>query len=147
MKEHALLWAMLPEGLEPYFEVEGYEQTETKFQIRLIEKNILPEALPDEYHGKKVINTVLKTMIFDDFPIRGKKGEIVLKRRMWKFEGVDKMLKRDINLLAPGTKIEKKFADFLKEFYRAFPDSDLPSCYVDEPDSIHPAKTVQEETK
>ena len=142
MKEHELLWAMLPDGLEPYFDFERYDKNDKSFRITLIEKNELPGDMAEEYRGRKVINNILKTGIFDCFPIKGLKGEIVLKRRMWKFEGVDKMLKREIDICAPGTKIEKKFAAFLKEFYRKFPDSPLPSRYVDEPESIHPAKTI-----
>jgi len=118
MNEHNLLWAMLPEGLEEFFELKQFEKNHNKFRIILIEKNIIPADLPKEYHEKTVINTVLDDIIIDDFPIRGRKGEIVLKRRSWKFDGVDKMLKRDIKLTAKGTKLEKEFADFLKELDR-----------------------------
>jgi hypothetical protein len=47
---------------------------------------------------------------------KGRKGELILKRRCWKFEGVEKWLKREIDICAPGTKLEKEFANFLKEF-------------------------------
>ena len=33
MKEHELLWAMLPEGLEPYFEIEDFQKTDKSFRI------------------------------------------------------------------------------------------------------------------
>ena len=118
MNEHDLLWAMLPEGLEEFFEIKKFEKDQNRFRIILIEKNIIPADLPDEYQGKMIINTVLDDIIIDDFPIRGRKGEILLKRRSWKFAGVDKMLKRDIRLCAEGTKLEKEFADFLKELDR-----------------------------
>lgn len=114
MNEHDLLWAMLPEGLEEFFEVKAFEKKADKFRIILIEKNIVPADLSEPYRGKKIINTVLDDLIIDDFPIRGRKGEIILKRRSWKFEGVDKMLKREIKLCAKGTKLEKEFAIFLK---------------------------------
>ena len=117
-KENDLLWAMLPEGLEEYFEVQGFKKTQNRFRIILVEKNIIPKTLPDEYRGKKAINTVLDDIIIDDFPIRGRKGEILLKRRSWKFEGVEKMLKREIKLCVEGTKLENEFAAFLKEFNR-----------------------------
>ena len=118
MDEHSVLWAMLPDGLEKYFELEKYEKTNTRFRIILIEKNIVPENLSEEYRGKKVINTVIKPITVDCFPIKGRKAELVLKRRIWKFEGVDKMFGRDIDICAPGTKLEKEFAAFLKEFNR-----------------------------
>ncbi len=115
MNEHKLLWDMLPEGLEEYFDLESYEKTELRFRIVLIEKNIIPE-LPKKYQGKNIVNTVIKPITIDYFPIKGRKGELIVKRRCWKFENVDQWLKREINICAPGTKLEKEFADFLKEF-------------------------------
>ena len=117
MLEHDLIWALLPDGLEGFFDVESYEKNDQLFRIVLIEKNIIPE-LPDEYRGKKVINTVVKPITVDYFQLKGRKGEIILKRRMWQFEGIQTMLKRDINICAEGTKLEKEFADFLKEMDR-----------------------------
>jgi len=118
MKEYELAWAFLPEGLEGYFNIESFEKSERHFRIVLVEKNSVPEYLPEEYRGKKIINSVLNNLTIDDFPIRGRKGELVLKRRSWKFEGVDKMLTRKIELCAEGTKLEKEFANFLKELDR-----------------------------
>ena len=117
MDEHSILWAMLPDGLEKYFELESYEKTEKTFRIVLIEKNIVPE-LPEEYRGKKVINTVIKPFTVDFFPIKGRKGELILKRRLWQFEGIEKMLKREIDICVEGTHLEKEFAIFLKELDR-----------------------------
>lgn len=117
MIEHDLVWAMLPEGLEGYFEIESYQKSGNTFRIVLVEKNIIP-PLAEEYRGKQVINTVIKPFTVDFFPIKGRKGELILKRRSWKFEGVDKMLTRKIDLCAEGTKLEKEFAVFLKELDR-----------------------------
>lgn len=118
MNEHDLLWAMLPTGLEKYFMLEDHEKTEDHFRITLIEKNVVPADLPKEYQSKKVINNVLKPILIDFFPIMGRKTELILKCRWWKFEGVDKMYRMPIDLCAPGTKLEKEFADFLKEMDR-----------------------------
>lgn len=126
MKEHELLWELLPEGLEEYFEVESFEKDELKFRIVLIEKNVLPVEMPSEYHGKKVINTVLNDMEMDDFPIRGRKCELVLRRRWWKFEDVDRMLMRSIDIFHPGMRLGKEFAAFLKELDRKLSGSDQP---------------------
>ena len=115
MNEHDLVWAMLPEGLEEYFEVEGFEKDDLKFRIILTEKNTVPTELLDEYRNKKIVNTALNNLLLEDFPIRGRKGEILFRRRSWKFEGVDRMLIRKIALTFPGTKISKEFAAFLKE--------------------------------
>jgi len=97
MNEHELAWAMLPEGLEEYFDIEGFEKDNLKFRIILVEKKTIPADL-----------------LLEDFPIRGRKGEILFRRRSWKFEGVDRMLVRKIALTFPGTKISLEFADFLK---------------------------------
>lgn len=118
MKEHELAWAFLPEGLEGYFDIESFEKSDRHFRIVLVEKNIVPTDLPEEYRGKNVSNSVLNSLTVDDFPIRGRKGEVVLKRRSWKFEGVPKMLTRKIDLCVEGTKLEKEFAIFLKELDR-----------------------------
>lgn len=125
MKEN-LLWAFLPEGLEEYFDVESFEKDEKKFKIVLVEKNVLPVEMPPEYQGKKVINTVLNDMQMDDFPIRGRKCEIVLRRRWWKFEGVQRMLMRSIHIFQPGMRFSKEFAVFLKDLDRKLSGSDQP---------------------
>lgn len=118
MNEHDLLWAMLPEGLEAFFEVEHFEKADTVFRITLAEKNLIPADLPGKYSGKKVINTVLKPITVDYFPLKGRKTEIIVRRRWWQFEDVDEMFRRVIPLCAEGTKLEREFADFLKEFNR-----------------------------
>lgn len=118
MSVEELVWAMLPEGLEDYFELERFDKDSEIFRITLLEKNTVPENLPEKYHGKRILNSSLDKIVINDFPIRGRKGEIVLKRRSWKFEGIDKWLKREIKLCAEGTKLEKEFAVFLKEFHR-----------------------------
>jgi hypothetical protein len=113
-----LVWAILPKSLGKWFDIEKFEQTEIIFRIWLKEKNILPNNMPQKYHGKRVINNVLKTITIDDFPIRGRKGELIVQRRMWQFEGEEEMLKREIEITERGTKLAKEFALFLKEVDR-----------------------------
>ena len=125
MKEE-LLWAFLPEGLEEFFEIESFEKDEKSFKITLIEKNVLPIEMPAEYHGKKVINTVLNDIQMDDFPIRGRKCEIILRRRWWKFEGVDRMLMRSMDIFLSFLRFSQEFAAFLKELDRKLSGSDQP---------------------
>jgi len=40
----------------------------------------------------------------------------LLKRRSWKFEGVDAWYKREIEVKTPGTQLQKEFALFLKGY-------------------------------
>ena len=117
METYELLWEILPEGLKGHFDLRSFEKTATVFRITLLEKNE-PGDVPKRYRGKKIVSTTMDDIIIDDFPIRGRKGELVLKRRSWKFEGVDEWYRRAIQITAPGTKLEKEFAIFLKEFDR-----------------------------
>ena len=112
MNKSELLWAMLPEGLEEYFELISFHKTDKCFQIELIEKNNISEETPKEHQGKKIINSVLNQLTIDDFPIRGRKCELIIKRRSWKFEGVDKWYKRDIKIRGISTKLSQEFALF-----------------------------------
>ena len=109
---------MLPEGLEEFFELESFNKTDINFRITLREKNNISSDFPEKYRGKKVIDTTLNNFLMDDFPIRGRKGEILLKRRSWKFEGVKEWFSRDLTCCTEGTKLEKEFAAFLKELDR-----------------------------
>jgi hypothetical protein len=115
-----LIWYFLPKGLEGYFEIEDINKTEELFKITLVEINTVPNDLPKEYQGKKIINNVLKEITIDSFPVRGRKSIIILKRRYFKFEGIDQMYCRDIlqNICYVGTKLDKEFAFFLKELHR-----------------------------
>ena len=124
MRERELLWAVLPEGLEEFFDVEEFEKDDKKFRIVLLEKNILPKEMPEEFRGKKVMNTVINDFMMDDFAIRGRKVELVLRRRWWKFEGVQKMLMRKIDSLHESLRYSKDFVVFLKELDRQLTSGD-----------------------
>jgi len=115
MESEELLWAILPDGLSTYFDVEQFEKTAELFRITLIEKNNL-EGLPVKYQGKRILDSSLNTATYNDYPIRGRKGEIVLKRRSWKFEGVKEWYRREIDIAFPGTLLQKEFALFLKGY-------------------------------
>ena len=77
------------------------------------EKNIPP--ITEQERGKKVTSKGFKDILIDDYPIRGRKTELILRRRYWQVEDSDKLLKRNIQLYAEGTQLEKEFASFLKE--------------------------------
>lgn len=112
-----LLGAFLPEGILEWFDVKDIEKNEEEIKVIFEEKNIVPE-IPEEYRGRRLISKGFKKIIVNDFPIRGRRTELIFLRRVWQIKGVDTFLKRDIKLCAPGTKLEKEFADFLKDFHR-----------------------------
>lgn len=105
----------LPEGTLEWFDIRNIEKSSEKIRIILEEKNVVPE-IPKEHRGKRVISKGFSELLIDDFPIRGKKTELLFLRRSWEIEGAGKRLKRNIKLCADGTKLEKEFADFLKDF-------------------------------
>ena len=118
------VWSILPKGLEEYFVLENFESNEQKIKLWLTEKNKVPE-LSKEYRGKRIVNTVKKKITIDYFLIKGKRVEIVLTRRMWKFKDVDRLLKREIPIRKEGTSLEKEYASFLKEINRKFELTDI----------------------
>ena|SRR3989339_1168860 len=110
---YQLLSFMLPEGIFEWFDVTESSKTAETLTITLTEKNIPPLPLADI--GKHVESKGFKDITVSDFPIRGRQVFLTFRRRYWQVEGRKELLKRDIVLCAPGTQLEKEFADFLKE--------------------------------
>lgn len=111
-----LVEIMLPEGLLNSFEYIGISKTPYSYKITLEEKNKSPK-LPIEHSSKKIISKGFKNITINDFPLRGRKVVLLLRRRIWKIEGVKKLFKNDLSLALKGTKLEKEFATFLKDVY------------------------------
>ncbi|MDD7888337.1 transposase, partial [Flavivirga sp. 57AJ16] len=53
-----------------------------------------------------------------DFPIRGKNVYLHITRRRWHNQTTNKVITRDWDLVAKGTRITSEFATFLKEVYK-----------------------------
>ena len=111
---------MLPEGILEYFEYSGYERKsreESKpygeVTIILVEKNTVPKV-PEEYRDRKIRQKGFKEIRVDDFPVRGKKVKLLLRRRVWQIEGSEEVFKKEILTTYPGTKLEKEFAIFFE---------------------------------
>jgi hypothetical protein len=112
-KEKSVLEIILPEGTLEWFDVlEGHKDEENLY-IVLREKNIPP--LTEKDKNKKIVAADFKEITITDFPLRGRRTLLTFKRRYWQVEGQKGFLKRDIKLCFPGTRLEKEFADFLKE--------------------------------
>ena len=124
-KIEELIGLFLPEGILEYYEYAGYERKSREevkpygeITIILEEKNVVPK-LPDEYRDRKVRQKGFKEIRVDDFPVRGKKVKLLLRRRLWQVEGVEELHKREIFTTYPGTKLEKEFAFFFEGRDRA----------------------------
>ena len=108
-----LIELFLPPNTLDWFDLVDAERTDELMTLLLEEKNIPP--LPESYNNEKIISKGFKNITISDFPIRGRKVLLTFRRRYWKMEGRDKLLKRDIKLRSRSTLLEKEFAVFLKE--------------------------------
>ena len=105
----------LPEVLVEYFELTDYTQNEEELHFYFKEKNIVP----DTYKETKLISKgFYPESSIQDFPIRGKKVYLHITRRRWTQEQSSKIVSRDWELVAKGTRITSEFAAFLKEISR-----------------------------
>lgn len=115
-----LIEIFMPEGIMEYFEYTGYERKSREevkpygeITIILEEKNVVPK-IPEEYRDRKIRQKGFKEISIDDFPVRGRKVKLLLKRRVWQIEGSEAIFRKEIMTTYPGTKLEKEFAAFLK---------------------------------
>ena len=91
----------------------GGRKTQKEIFLTLEEKNDPP--VRPEHAGKQVLSKGFKEVTVTDFPARGRRVTLTFRRRRWQVEGEAQLLTRDIHLAAPGTQLEREFADFLKE--------------------------------
>lgn len=112
--DSALLSLILPEGLSDYFEFDKVETVNGSHHIYLIEKNIHPH----EFTGEKLLSKgFFEEISVRDFPLRGKPCFLNLKRRKWLHPGTGKIVFRDWNLVAEGTKMTQEFAFFFESLF------------------------------
>lgn len=102
---------LLPEGILEYFQIADVVKKDSEYIIVLEELNIHPE----QYHGKKLTSKgFLEPVTIQDFPLRGKACFLKVKRRRWLNEDTGKLVIRDWDIVAKGTRMTKDFAIFLK---------------------------------
>ena len=102
---------LLPSGLLEYFEISKHTAGEDNIHFYLEERNILPEEYQFEHAHSKGFSPEIT---IEDFPLRGKSVFLDIKRRRWTLLDTNKVVKRDWNLIAKGTRITSEFASFLK---------------------------------
>ena len=104
---------VLPEGVKKYFEVVKHESDIDNLHLYLDELSIIPvEYKDDKLESKGFYDSVT----IQDFPIRGRNVFLHIRRRRWINHSKEKkIISRDWNLVANGTRITKDFADFLKQ--------------------------------
>jgi hypothetical protein len=101
---------IFPQGLFDWFELTDGQSDEQQVYFTLTEKDLPPLSNPHQAIVARKFHDVTIT----DFPLRGKRTRLTVRRRYWKLEGQAEYLKRDIPLCFPGTHLEQAFADFSK---------------------------------
>ena len=102
---------LLPEGILEYFDISSHKSTLDKIHFYLEEKNMAPQ----EYESALTYSKGFSPEItIEDFPLRGKSVLLHINRRRWTLVETGKIVKRDWNLIAQGTRITSEFASFLK---------------------------------
>lgn len=110
-----LLKLLLPEFLVDYFDVVDYEKRGEELHLFFEEKNNTPvEFVSARLSSKGFVDEIT----VQDFPIRGQHGLLHIKRRRWLNHQTGKVVTRNWDLIAKGTRMTVEFASFLKEINR-----------------------------
>ena len=113
----ALIKLLLPEILVDNFEFTSFKKEEKEEILHLYLKETY--SIPEEYRTEKISSKgFFPEITVQDFPIRGHRVYLHTTRRRWINEDTGKVVFRDWNLVADGTRITDEFADFLKEIGR-----------------------------
>lgn len=114
-EESSLLNAFLPKGILEYFAITKVDQLEELINIHLEEKNVIPAEYANDKLTSKGFYDEIKVQ---DFPIRGKRVYLYIKRRRWINETRGTIVMRNWELVAKGTRMTQDFASFLKVISR-----------------------------
>ena len=105
---------LLPEGTLDYFDVVDVKERVNEIVIYLEEKNLVPEQYSGEATESKGF---YDPVVVQDFPLRGKKVYLNIRRRRWILKKHNEYISRNWRMLAEGTRMTQDFASFLKELY------------------------------
>ena len=110
---------LLPEEVFEYFTITSVSDDGKVVELFLEEKDIIHHpAVGHEYEKNGFYNA----MTVQDYPIRGKKALLQIKRRRWIDKTTGKSFGNDYKLVAEGTRHSVEFAAFLKELLGGIPD-------------------------
>ena len=109
--DSSLIKFILPAGMLEYFQLNNVTTHESIIHIHLEENNTVPE----EYKAVRLTSKGFYDEIkVQDFPLRGKKVFLLVKRRRWLNEDTGDIVHRNWDLVAQGTRMTQEFASFLK---------------------------------
>lgn len=110
---------LLPEFILENFELTSIDQTDGIFQVHIDEKN----ADENDPERKNLLSKGFFPVItVQDFPIRGHKVFLHIKRRRWLNTKTGKVVYRDWTEVANGTRMTSEFSAFLKDIGRYQPE-------------------------
>jgi hypothetical protein len=110
-----LLSLFLPQVLVDYFKLVKHGKEGELLHLYFEEHIDVPKEFSDlKLHSKGFH----KQITIQDFPLRGHRVYLPIKRRRWLDIQTHKVVERDWNLVAQGTRITTEFSDFLKEISR-----------------------------
>ena len=110
-----LLKLLLPDYLVDYFQVMSYEKKGEELHLYFEEKNELPMEYSNHRLSSKGFH---EEIVVQDFPIRGHRAYLHIKRRRWMNHSTNMVVGRNWDLVAKGTRMTADFAAFLKEISR-----------------------------
>ena len=105
---------ILPSGILDFFEIGKVVSVEESIQIHLEERNVKPQEYASMQLTSKGFFDEIKVQ---DFPIRGRSVFLSIRRRKW-VDPEGKIVFRNWELVAAGTRMTKEFAAFLKVIHR-----------------------------
>ena len=104
----------LPAGILDYFELTNVLKDSKGINIFLEEKNKTPEEYKKELlHSKGFLPEIQ----VQDFPIRGHKVALCIKRRRWELVSTGQIITRGWALVREGTRMTTEFGLFLKGIF------------------------------
>lgn len=106
-----LLKLLLPELLITHFDITSHSIEKDIVHIYFEEKKERPK---EEKSRVLIAHGLHKEVTIQDFPLRGKKVFLHIKRRRWLDKPSKEVVQRDWNLVAQGTRMTIEFAAFLK---------------------------------
>lgn len=110
---------ILPKEIFDFFEVVDLKEFDKEVHIYLDEINTPPKPFDQEectskgFHAKSIVQ---------DFPLRDKATYLHIRKRKWLVESSGKIISRDWNTVAKGTRLTKDFAAFLKGILGQLPN-------------------------
>lgn len=112
--ERKLLSLLMPDGLLEYFEILEVDQVDNHLHIYLDELNISPSG----YENRKLESKgFMPSTEISDFPIRGQKVTLHIRRRRWTVLDTGQIITRDWNLVREGARMTTEFGLFLKKIF------------------------------